>query len=218
MFGLISSRMAYRTIRCTTEVLPRSAAGRVRVRWLPVKTTERVAGQGTPKRNAVCTHSTAASSEPGSSRSSGRDEACDTMKISAKAEYACLAVLALAKTRPESSSVHIREISREYGIPERYLVQILLQLKAAGLVTSTRGAAGGYRLARPASTISLSEVLFAVDGLDEARRELSSSAKRPEAAVLTPVWESVRAAERVVLDHTTIAQLAEQSSAPEWII
>jgi Rrf2 family transcriptional regulator, cysteine metabolism repressor len=140
------------------------------------------------------------------------------MKISAKAEYACLAVLALARTRPESSSVHIREISQEYGIPERYLVQILLQLKGAGLVASTRGAAGGYRLARPASSISLSEVLFAVDGSDEARRDPYSSAKRPEASVLTPVWESVRAAERVVLDHTTIAQLAEQSSPPEWVI
>ena len=49
---------------------------------------------------------------------------------------------------PESSPVHIREISEAYGIPERYLVQILLQLKGAGLVASTRGASGGYRLAR----------------------------------------------------------------------
>jgi Rrf2 family transcriptional regulator, cysteine metabolism repressor len=140
------------------------------------------------------------------------------MKISAKAEYACLAVLALARSRPESSSVHIRQISRDYGIPERYLVQILLQLKGAGLVASTRGAAGGYRLARAASSISLSEILIAVDGPDEARRDSSIPAKRPEAAVLTPVWESIRAAERVVLEHTTIAQLVEQSSPHEWII
>jgi Rrf2 family transcriptional regulator, cysteine metabolism repressor len=140
------------------------------------------------------------------------------MKISAKAEYACLAVLALARTRPESSSVHIRQISKEYGIPERYLVQILLQLKGAGLVASTRGAAGGYRLARAASSISLSQILIAVDGPDHALRDSSMPAKKPEASVLAPVWESIRAAERVVLDHTTIAQLAEQSSPPEWII
>ena len=143
--------------------------------------------------------------------------ACDAMKISAKAEYACLAVLALARRGPESSSVHIREISQEYGIPERYLVQILLQLKGAGLVASTRGAAGGYRLARPASSISLSEVLMAVDGPDDAHRGPSAT-KGPAASVLTPVWESVRAAERVVLDHTTIAQLAAQSSPHEWTI
>ena len=49
--------------------------------------------------------------------------------------------------RPESPPVHIRDISEVYGIPERYLVQILLQLKGAGLVASTRGATGGYRLA-----------------------------------------------------------------------
>ena len=73
------------------------------------------------------------------------------MKISAKSEYACLAVLALARQRAESSPVRIREISEAYGIPERYLVQILLQLKGAGLVASTRGATGGYRLAREAA-------------------------------------------------------------------
>jgi Rrf2 family cysteine metabolism transcriptional repressor len=139
------------------------------------------------------------------------------MKISAKAEYACLAVLALARSRPESSSIHIRDISQEYAIPERYLVQILLQLKSAGLVVSTRGAGGGYRLARPASRISLSEILIAVDGRNDARG-CSTVAKGPAASVLMPVWESIRAAERVVLDHTTIAQLAAQSSPDEWVI
>jgi Rrf2 family protein len=139
------------------------------------------------------------------------------MKISAKAEYACLAVLSLARQGPEAAPLHIREISREHGIPERYLVQILIQLKTAGLVASTRGAAGGYRLARPASMISLSEVLMAVDGPLSTRAD-SSGPKRPTASVLVPVWESVRAAERIVLDRTTIAQLAEQSSPHEWII
>lgn len=139
------------------------------------------------------------------------------MKISAKAEYACLAVLSLARQGPDSSPVHIREISREHAIPERYLVQILLQLKGAGLVASTRGAAGGYRLARPASSIALSEVLLAVDGPASSTAD-SSATKRPMASVLASVWESVRAAERVVLDHTTIAQLAEQSLPHEWII
>ena len=95
------------------------------------------------------------------------------MKISAKAEYACLAVLALARSRPESSSVHIREISREYGIPERYLVQILLQLKGAGLVASTRGAGGDIAWRARLPSISLSEILLAVDGPDDARRGTS---------------------------------------------
>jgi Rrf2 family transcriptional regulator, cysteine metabolism repressor len=139
------------------------------------------------------------------------------MKISAKAEYACLALLALARQRPDSPPLRIREISESYGISERYLVQILLRLKSAGLVMSTRGAAGGYHLARPAASISVGEVLAAIDGPEVAARE-AQAARRPASAVLEPVWASVRAAERAVLDSTTVAQLAEQRSAPEWTI
>jgi Rrf2 family transcriptional regulator, cysteine metabolism repressor len=156
--------------------------------------------------------------ENGYWRAPGGIGACELMKISAKAEYACLAVLALARSRPESSFVHIRQISQEYAIPERYLVQILLQLKGAGLVASTRGAGGGYRLARPASSISLSEILSAMDGPNVAGRGPSTTSKTSARSVLTPVWESIQAAERLVLEQTTIAQLAAQSSPHDWTI
>jgi Rrf2 family cysteine metabolism transcriptional repressor len=136
------------------------------------------------------------------------------MKISAKAEYACLAVLALVRQNPDDPPMRIREISAAHAIPERYLVQILLQLKGAGLVTSTRGAAGGYRLARPASSITLGEVLTAIDGPETPSRE----PLKPAARVLAAVWELVRAAERSVLDQTSIAQLAERTSPREWVI
>jgi Rrf2 family transcriptional regulator, cysteine metabolism repressor len=139
------------------------------------------------------------------------------MKISAKSEYACLAVLALARQRGESSPVRIRAISKAYSIPERYLVQILLQLKGAGLVASTRGAAGGYRLAREASTISLREILAAVDSPEALRRD-ADAASWPATSVLASVWEDVRAAECAVLDRTTIAQLAERCSPVDWVI
>jgi Rrf2 family cysteine metabolism transcriptional repressor len=139
------------------------------------------------------------------------------MKISAKAEYACLAVMAMAQQGPESPPVHIRAISEAFMIPERYLVQILLQLKGAGLVLSTRGASGGYRLARPAGSISLGEVLSAVDGPETAVR-VPTGTERPMAAVLASVWDRVHAAERAVLDRTTIADLASHSLAPEWTI
>jgi Rrf2 family protein len=138
------------------------------------------------------------------------------MKISAKAEYACLAALALARHGPDAPPLRIREISVLYEIPERYLVQILLQLKGAGLVLSTRGASGGYRLARAATSISIGEILAAIEGPEAITREAAGT-RRP-AAVLDPVWERVRAAERAVLDRTSIAYLAEQSSPHEWII
>ena len=136
------------------------------------------------------------------------------MKISAKAEYACLAILALARPRSDDSPVRIREIADSNRIPERYLVQILLQLKGAGLVHSTRGASGGYRLARPASQISLGEVLSAIDGPGEPPRESAE----PAARVLAAVWEDIRAAERAVLDRTSIAELSQRTAPHEWII
>jgi Rrf2 family transcriptional regulator, cysteine metabolism repressor len=136
------------------------------------------------------------------------------MKLSAKAEYACLAVLALARHRPDEPPVRIREIAEAYEIPERYLVQILLQLKGAGLVVSTRGAAGGYRLARPAEEISLGEVLTSIDGPADPPRE----AHEPASRALARVWETVRAAERSVLDQTSLAQLAQSAAPHEWVI
>jgi Rrf2 family transcriptional regulator, cysteine metabolism repressor len=139
------------------------------------------------------------------------------MKISAKAEYACLALLALAQQGPDAPPLRIREISESHGIPERYLVQILLQLKGAGLVASTRGASGGYRLARPAASIALSEVLTAIDGPDATHRE-TAQGNRSAARILALVWERVRAAERGVLDSTTIAELVAQASPHEWTI
>jgi Rrf2 family protein len=139
------------------------------------------------------------------------------MKISAKAEYACLALLALAQHGPAATPLRIREISESHGIPERYLVQILLQLKGAGLVASTRGAAGGYRLARPPTEIALSDVLLAIDGPDPPHRETGRTSQ-PAARILTLVWDRVREAERNVLDRTTIAELVAQSCPHEWTI
>lgn len=136
------------------------------------------------------------------------------MRISAKAEYACLAVLALAKNAPDDPPLRIREISEEYSIPERYLVQILLQLKGAGLVLSTRGAAGGYRLARSPETISIGEVLTAIDGPEPPIRDRSE----PGAQALGIVWGLVRAAERAVLEGTSIADLSRKAAPEEWVI
>ena len=86
------------------------------------------------------------------------------MKLSAKTEYACLAMLQLAEDYDSGEPVQIRRIADEHGIPSRFLVQILLQLKGASLVASTRGAAGGYRLARPPREITLAEVIEVMEG------------------------------------------------------
>lgn len=136
------------------------------------------------------------------------------MRVSAKAEYACLAMLALAERRPEDAPLRIREIAEAFEIPERYLVQILLQLKGAGLVQSTRGAAGGYRLARPAEEVSIGEILSSIDGPPEPPRD----SDHPAARALAAVWQDVVEAEHSVLYGTTIAQIIASASPPDWVI
>ena len=83
------------------------------------------------------------------------------MKLSAKTEYACLAMLQLAQEHASGEPVQIRRIAEEHGIPSRFLVQILLQLKGASLVVSTRGASGGYRLSRSPYEITIADVIEA---------------------------------------------------------
>ena len=134
--------------------------------------------------------------------------------FSAKAEYACIAMLELAARHGDPAPVRLKAIAAGHAIPKRFLVQILLQLKGAGLVHSTRGASGGYRLARPADAISLGEVLWAIDGPGEPPRE----ATEPAAQALASVWRLIRDAERKVLEQTSIAHLAESTLPPEWVI
>src|SRR3989337_2589583 len=91
------------------------------------------------------------------------------MNLSAKTEYACLAMLELAKEYDSGEPVQLRRIAAEHGIPARVLVQILLQVKGAARVASTRGAAGGYRLARSPQEITLADVIEVLEG--DARPE-----------------------------------------------
>jgi Rrf2 family protein len=136
------------------------------------------------------------------------------MKLSAKAEYACLAVIALAQLGGDQEPVRVRDIADAHTIPERYLVQILLQLKAAGLVQSARGASGGYCLARPADAISLGEVLSAIDGPAKPPRSAQGPAERALASVL----EAIQVNEQATLARTTIAEIAAQVDPQDWVI
>ena len=90
-----------------------------------------------------------------------------TMRVSAKTEYACIAMLELAAQYGSNEPVRIRRIAERHDVPPRFLVQILLQLKGAGLVASVRGAAGGYHLVKPPQEISLGQVMEVIEGSSE---------------------------------------------------
>jgi Rrf2 family protein len=140
------------------------------------------------------------------------------MKLSAKTEYACLAMLQLAEEYGSGEPVQIRRIAEEHGIPARFLVQILLQLKGASLVASTRGAAGGYRLARPPREITLADVIDVMDGAE--RPQTSAAKPTPLVGVLLEFCRDLADAERDRLEDTTLADLAEQAAQrePMWYI
>lgn len=133
------------------------------------------------------------------------------MNISAKTEYACIAVLELAARYDQFKPVRIRDIAEANGIPSRFLVQILLQLKSAGIVGSTRGAAGGYQLVKPPSEITLSDVMNVCDG---NASEPITSVERESAAsrTLMSAWHDVAAVQREMLEATTFAALVEQAA------
>jgi Rrf2 family protein len=135
------------------------------------------------------------------------------MRISAKAEYACVAMLELAANYREPQPVRIKAIAEAQGIPPRFLVQILLQLKTAGLVTSVRGASGGYQLTRPPESISLAQIITAIDDRTLVPRSALDEMKRRSAAVdaLLGVWREILAEEQRALEQLTLAELLRRT-------
>ena len=131
------------------------------------------------------------------------------MIVSAKTEYACIAVLELAARHAAGEPVRIREISAAHGIPSRFLVQILLQLKSAGLVQSVRGAAGGYNLAREPEEITLLDVMTVIDS-QLGQTPTNAARNTAPIRVLQRVWKTVAAQERELLAGVNFADLVDQ--------
>ena len=134
------------------------------------------------------------------------------MRLSAKAQYACVAMVELACNFGEKNPVHLKSIAENHGISQRFLVQILLQLKGAGLVESTRGAAGGYQLARPPAEVSLADVVHAIDQAPPPAPEALS--KLPSTAavqVVSGVLQDVQQREQALLAELTLADLVKQT-------
>lgn len=132
------------------------------------------------------------------------------MRLSAKTEYAALAALELARRHAPGEPVRIRAICEAQGVPAQFLVQILLQLKAAGIVTSVRGASGGYRLALPPDEITLDDVRRAVEGHGDGAAPVSTAlaGRSRAAAALAAAWGDAADAESEALRRVTLADLA----------
>lgn len=132
------------------------------------------------------------------------------MYISAKVDYAARVLLVLAAA-PDGKPIKGETLARGQGLPVKFVENTLVDLRRAGLVASQRGPDGGYRLARPAKDIAVADVIRALEGpLAEVH------GVRPEDAVyggaaanLQDVWVAVRAALRLVLESTTLADVVD---------
>ncbi len=135
------------------------------------------------------------------------------MKLSSKAEYALRALLDLALHHDEGL-VQISDVARRTNIPIKYLEQIMLTLKSAGILSSKRGVGGGYSLARPPEDISMGEVLSLLDGSSDSDSCVSvatNACPNQRACSIRSVLIDAREAMARIVDHTSFADLASRS-------
>lgn len=141
------------------------------------------------------------------------------MHISAKADYGMRALLELAAAHRADPRRLVKgeAIASAQGIPLKFLEGILRQLRQAGIIASQRGADGGYRLDRDPADITVADVVRALDGpLAAVRGERPEDLEYAGASEhLREVWIALRAGMRMVLEHTTLQDVADNTLPAE---
>lgn len=129
------------------------------------------------------------------------------MNISSRCEYACRAVVELARVPSDSGPMTAQHIAERRNIPEKYLVHILLTLKRGGIVRSVRGAQGGYLLARSPEEISIGDILRAIDGAVLDPLPVEDAAGQD----LALAWREIGEAIDAVLAGVTIRDILDRA-------
>ncbi|MCC6007827.1 MAG: Rrf2 family transcriptional regulator [Rhodobacteraceae bacterium] len=139
------------------------------------------------------------------------------MKLSTKGRYAMVSLVDLA-TSGSDGLVSLAEVARRQNISLAYLEQLFVRLRRAGLVESVRGPGGGYRLARSADAIRVSDILAAVDEAVDATQSgagASGGLSGTRAQSLTNrLWESLSANVYVFLHQTRLSDVAANQLTP----
>jgi Rrf2 family protein len=126
------------------------------------------------------------------------------MRISQKLEYACRALAQLAKHHGAATITRLDELAQREAVSANFLVQILNDLRRAGLVESKRGQEGGYMLAKEPSRISLKEI---VDAIDPALLICSVSTEGESGVAVALAWQSISTQFQEHLAKVTLVQL-----------
>lgn len=138
------------------------------------------------------------------------------MDISARTMYGLRALLTLASARSDAP-MSIQAIAEEEHLPHKFLEGIMCDLKRGGFVQSRRGASGGYMLNRPASEITLFEIICHLDGPITAKHYAEGpdgGSITPRQAAFSPVWGEIQEATVRVLETYTIQSVADAVSEP----
>jgi Rrf2 family protein len=138
------------------------------------------------------------------------------MKISARDEYACAAVLELALNYDSESPVRVQDIAQRQKIPMKFLFQIMQILKRVDIVRSRRGTEGGYSLTRSPAQITVGDVIRAMSGpfvqlscLDSGN--FSEDCGKQNSCQFKPIWAEVDRAIAGVLNNVTFEELVRRS-------
>jgi len=138
------------------------------------------------------------------------------MKISARDEYACAAVLELALNYDSEAPVRVQDIAQRQVIPMKFLFQIMQILKRVDLVRSRRGTEGGYTLGRPPAQITVGDVIRSMSGPFVQLSCLESgnfadNCEKQSACQFKPIWAEVDRAIGNVLNNITFEELVRRS-------
>ena len=129
------------------------------------------------------------------------------MKISAKTDYACRALLELALHWPNSMPLQIGAIAERQQIPMKFLTHILIQLKQLGYVDSSRGKLGGYHLAQTPAEIKLNEV---VQAFSESVHRKTSNGSRSSTNTLISIWQEIDEATQKHMDSINFEEICNR--------
>ncbi len=142
------------------------------------------------------------------------------MKISARDEYACSAVLELALHYDSESPIRVQDIAERQGIPMKFLFQIMQILKRIDIVRSRRGTEGGYTLTRSPAQITVGDVIRAMSGpfvqlscLDSGN--FSDDCGKQNVCQFKPIWAEVDRAIGSVLNNITFEELVRRERSSQ---
>jgi len=141
------------------------------------------------------------------------------MKISTRTEYGIRLLIQLAR-QDGDGPVSLSGIARREKLPHAYLEQLVGQLRRAGLVTATRGQAGGYQLARPASEINMADTVRILEGplleMPCAGADNLEACDRPQTCSVHELFQRVHESLDLALGSTSLADVAASAGGPPY--